>query len=214
MPRVARSNPLALAVLVCLFERPMHPYEVGQTLRARAKQDSVRLNYGSLYAVVESLERRQLIRPRETVRQGRRPERTVYEITELGAREMTEWLYDLMSTPVKEFPHFMAALSFAGALTPDEGLSALRQRATALGFRLAQMRGGRQSAVDEGLPRIFWLEAEYEEKLMEAELEFVRSLIADIEGGTLEGLDLWRSFDSPESGSTEVGGEVPVPEGQ
>src|SRR5271157_2962751 len=56
MPRWSRSNPLALAVLVCLYERPMHPYEVAQTLRQRAKQESVRLNYGSLYAVVESLE--------------------------------------------------------------------------------------------------------------------------------------------------------------
>ena len=55
MPRWSRSNPLALAVLVCLYEKPMHPYEVAQTLRQRAKQESVRLNYGSLYAVVESL---------------------------------------------------------------------------------------------------------------------------------------------------------------
>ena len=37
MPRWSRSNPLALAVLVCLYEKPMHPYEVAQTLRARAK---------------------------------------------------------------------------------------------------------------------------------------------------------------------------------
>ncbi len=51
-----RSNPLALAVLACLFERPMHPYEVAQTLRHRAKHESVRLNYGSLYDVVDALE--------------------------------------------------------------------------------------------------------------------------------------------------------------
>ena len=61
MPRQARSNPLALAVLVSLYEKPMHPYEVAQTLRTRAKQESVRLNYGSLYAVVETLEKRGLI---------------------------------------------------------------------------------------------------------------------------------------------------------
>ena len=46
MPRWSRSNPLALAVLVCLHEKPMHPYEVAQTLRARAKHDSVRLKIG------------------------------------------------------------------------------------------------------------------------------------------------------------------------
>ncbi len=31
------SNPLALAVLVLLFERPMHPYEIAATLRIRNK---------------------------------------------------------------------------------------------------------------------------------------------------------------------------------
>lgn len=43
-PRGARSNPLALAVLTRLLEKAMHPYEVAQTLRARAKHESIRLN--------------------------------------------------------------------------------------------------------------------------------------------------------------------------
>src|SRR5580693_9450280 len=110
MPRWSRSNPLALAVLVCLYEKPMHPYEVAQTLRTRAKQESVRLNYGSLYAVVEALEKRGLISARETVREGRRPERTIYEITDAGAREMIDWMTELIGVPTKEYPKFMAGL--------------------------------------------------------------------------------------------------------
>ncbi len=44
----------------------MHPYEVAQTLRSRAKHESIRLNYGSLYGVVELLERRGFVRaPRD-----------------------------------------------------------------------------------------------------------------------------------------------------
>src|SRR5262252_4469544 len=129
MPRALRSNPLAMAVLVCLYEKPMHPYEVAQTLRERAKQESVRLNYGSLYAVVESLEKRGLITATETVRKGRRPERTVYEITDEGSREMVDWLTELVGVPIKEYPQFMAGLSFIAALQPDEALRALRERA-------------------------------------------------------------------------------------
>src|SRR5438067_936296 len=86
MPTRSRTNPLALAVLACLYERPMHPYEVAQTLRQRAKHESIRLNYGSLYSVVEALDRRGLIRARETLREGRRPERTVYESTDEAQR--------------------------------------------------------------------------------------------------------------------------------
>ncbi len=53
MARRQRSNPLALAVLACLVERPMHPYEISTTLRSRGKELSIKLNYGSLYSVVE-----------------------------------------------------------------------------------------------------------------------------------------------------------------
>lgn len=194
MPRRARSNPLALAVLVTLYERPMHPYEVAQTLRTRAKQESVRLNYGSLYAVVESLEKRGLVTARETVREGKRPERTVYEITDEGAREMIDWMTELIGVPEKEYPKFMAGLSFLAALTPDDALRALRTRAEALTFKLAQLRGGIRVAHDVGLPRLFGLESEYEEQQMEAELHFVNGLVKEIESGDLEGLDLWKAF--------------------
>jgi DNA-binding PadR family transcriptional regulator len=183
-----------MAVLVCLYEKSMHPYEIAQTLRQRAKHESVRLNYGSLYAVVESLEKRGLVKAGPTVREGRRPERTVYEITDDGSREMIDWLTDLIGVPVKEYPQFMAGLSFAAALDPDEALRALRARADALGYRLATLRGGLKVARAAGLPRLFELEAEYEQGQLAAELKFVRSLVADMENETLEGIELWRSF--------------------
>jgi DNA-binding PadR family transcriptional regulator len=192
--RAGRSNPLALGVLVCLYERPMHPYEIAQTLRSRAKQESVRLNYGSLYGVVDSLERRKLIRAGETVREGRRPERTIYEINDSGARELTDWLSELLAAPVKEFPQFMAALSFLGALPPEEAVKALRQRASALEVRLAQVRTEHKVAADLGLARFFRLEGEYEERLIEAESDFVCTLIKDIENESIEGLGAWRAF--------------------
>jgi len=92
MTRRRVSNPLALAVLGCLIERPMHPYEISTTLRSRGKQNSIKLNYGSLYSVVEALQKHGLICSRETTRTGRRPERTVYEITPAGITEFEEWL--------------------------------------------------------------------------------------------------------------------------
>jgi DNA-binding PadR family transcriptional regulator len=194
MPRPVRSNPLALAVLVSLYERPMHPYEVAQQLRSRAKHESVRLNYGSLYAVVDSLERRSLIEARETVREGRRPERTVYGITDEGAREMIDWLTEIVGVPTKEYSQFLAGLSFLPALTPEDALAALRMRAEALGLRLAQIHAGIRASEDYGLPRIFTLESEYEEQQLAAEQTFVSKLIGDIEADGLEGLELWRSF--------------------
>jgi DNA-binding PadR family transcriptional regulator len=204
MPRWSRSNPLALAVLVCLYEKPMHPYEVAQTLRNRAKQESVRLNYGSLYAVVESLEKKGFIKATGTVREGKRPQRTVYEITDEGSVEMTDWLTELIGTPNKEYPAFMAGLSFLPALDPDDALAALQHRAEMLTVKLASQRGIEKAARDAGLPRIFGLESEYEEGQVVAELRFVTSLAEEMENGTLEGLDLWRLFQTEDFDPEEV----------
>ena len=194
MAHRSRSNPLALAVLACLHEQPMHPYEVAQTLRSRAKQQSVRLNYGSLYSVVDALEQRGLIQALETVRDGRRPERTVYEITDAGARELVDWLSELVATPTKEYLQFEAALSFLPVVPPEDAVMLLTQRAHALELKLAQDRGAKRLVDDMGLPRLFELEAEYVMCLIEAELAWVRLLIKDIETGALDGIDMWRRF--------------------
>jgi DNA-binding PadR family transcriptional regulator len=194
MVQHTRRNPLALAVLACLYERPMHPYEVAQTLRGRAKHESIRLNYGSLYGVVEGMERRKLVRARETVREGRRPERTIYEITETGKRELQDWLSELVSTPVKEYLQFEAALSLLAVLPPDVAVEELKQRCTALEIRIAQTKALHETASGAGLPRLFELESEYTQALAEAELDFIRRLVKDIESGQLEGVDMWRSW--------------------
>jgi DNA-binding PadR family transcriptional regulator len=189
-----RSNPLALAVLSCLYERPMHPYEVAQTLRHRAKHESIKLNYGSLYNVVEGLEKRGFIRVTETVREGRRPERTVYEITETGSREFVDWLSALITTPVKEYLQFEAALSLLPALPPAEAAELLRERINELEHRLNFSKLTMENMRKAGLPRLFGVENEYMEALMQAELDYVRSLIKEIEDGTLDGIEMWRRW--------------------
>lgn len=175
----------------------MHPYEVAQTLRARAKHESIRLNYGSLYGVVEALEKRQLIHARETVRAGRRPERTIYEITDAGLREMADWLSELVAAPVKEYLQFEAALSLLPALPPDEALAALQQRCQTLEIEIATLDGAVSAAQAHGMPRLFALESEYVQVLRRAELDYVRRLAKDIESGELSGMDQWRSWYAP-----------------
>ena len=82
------ANPLALAVLALLFERPMHPYEMAATLKERHKEESIKLRYGSLYTVIELLLARGYIRAIATSREGKRPERA----SRLG-RPRTSWFW-------------------------------------------------------------------------------------------------------------------------
>jgi DNA-binding PadR family transcriptional regulator len=187
-----RSNPLALAIMGCLMERPMHPYEISQTLRYRGKEQSIKLNYGSLYSVVESLRKRGLIEAQETVREGRRPERTVYAITDAGTAEFEDWLSELISTPTREYTSLEAGLSLIGGLHPDETARLLELRARNLDVELRQVGAANSAAREMDLPEIFLVESVFREAMLRAELEFVRKLAADIRGGALQGTNAWR----------------------
>ena len=77
----------------------MHPYEISTMLKARGKDESIKLNYGSLYTVVAAWRSTGCIAVGETVRDGSRPARTVYAITEAGRMEFNDWLSELIGTP-------------------------------------------------------------------------------------------------------------------
>lgn len=186
-----RSNPLALAALTCLYERSMHPYEVASTLRQRNKHESVRLNYGSLYAVFTSLERRGLITAAGVSREGRLPERMSYELTEAGLVEIHDWLTELVGTPVKEYPGFEAALALLAALPPDTVLALLRERSARLEVTIAQANATRELLQKQQVPRLFWVEHEFHTALLDAELAYVCKLADDIDSGSLQGLAWW-----------------------
>jgi DNA-binding PadR family transcriptional regulator len=186
------SNPLALAILGCLSERPMHPYEISQTLRYRGKEQSIKLNYGSLYSVVESLKKHGLIQAQETVREGRRPERTVYAITDAGAAEFEDWLAELLSTPTREYTSLEAGLSLMAGLHPDEAARLLEVRARNLEIELRQLRASHAAAREMQLPEVFLVESIFREAMLGAELEFVAKLAADIRSEHLQGTAGWR----------------------
>jgi DNA-binding PadR family transcriptional regulator len=187
------SNPLALAVLALLFERPMHPYEMGVVLKQRHKGESIKLRYGSLYTVIELLLRRGFIVARETARDGRRPERTVYEITATGREELRTWMADLIGDPVKEYPQFEAALCLLPVLTPDEALTLLRRRLALIEQNAAALVGELQAVGVANFPPLFLVETEYRLVLIKAEQHFVADLVRRIESGWGP-IELWRGI--------------------
>ncbi|HEY3033910.1 MAG TPA: PadR family transcriptional regulator [Streptosporangiaceae bacterium] len=206
--RRAVSNPLALAVLVQLCEGPMHPYEMAATMRSRGKERSIRLNYGSLYTVVNNLARHGLIEAAGAGREGRRPERTVYRITEAGRKELDDWMAELVAVPVKEYPQFEAALSELPVLSPGRALELLRDRVSALEQAIAHDRA--ELAGLTWLPRLFMLEAEYHLAMREAELTWVRGLVTELEDRTFPGLDGWQHVHDTHEWPAEFG---PAPQG-
>jgi DNA-binding PadR family transcriptional regulator len=187
------SNLLALAVLTVAVERPMHPYEMASTLRARGKDQDMPIKWGSLYTVVRNLEKHGLLEAVESGRQGARPERTVYRVTDAGRREAEDWTRELLSTPKREPSSFEAGLSVMGGLGPDEVTALLRQRLTLLEEQAGAARGALEEERGQ-VPRLFLIESEYALALRVAEAAWTRSLLAELTDGSMPGLSEWRKW--------------------
>jgi DNA-binding PadR family transcriptional regulator len=214
MPKASRpSNPLALAVLALLFERPMHPYEMAATLKERHKEESIKLRYGSLYTVIDALVKRGDVVARATSREGNRPERTVYELTPSGLDELRDWMRDLLRHPAKEFTQFEAGLSLLPVLLPEEAVSLLRDRALHLSGKVWQMEGqlaelaqheiGAMTRQDlpgplarQKFPPLFVVESEFRLAMVRAELAFVNELVRRITEEGWGPVDVWRDIQS------------------
>jgi DNA-binding PadR family transcriptional regulator len=185
------NNPLALAVLACLTEKPMHPYEMATTMRERGKDQSIKLNYGALYTVVEALQKHKLIVAQETERAGRRPERTVYRLTDAGRMELIDWISELISRPVKEYTQFEAGISLLPVLPAEDAAALLEQRCEHLEIEITQRRVLLEHTAQRGVERLNLIEVEYQLAMLEAELNWTRTLAEEIRSGTLEGVTRW-----------------------
>ena len=179
-----RPSPLAMTALLVLAGGPMHPYEMQRRIKQWGKDLVVNVGQrANLYKTVERLNRAGLIAIRQTERDHRFPERTVYELTDDGLRVGLEWLTDMLATPRNEFPRFPAALSFLMVLPPPKVLAALVARSEGLRERLAEL--DRELTVEPGLPRLYLLETEYLRTVTEAELGWVEGVAEELRSGAL-----------------------------
>ncbi len=187
------SNLLALPLLTLLMERPMYPYEMASALRERGKDQAIKINWGSLYTIVQNLEKYGFIEAVQVAREGRQPERTTYQITDAGRAELKDWLRELISVPEREYTRLEAALGEGAILPPDEVASLLQQRLDALEASNAEHQAG-LDALGTRIPRLFLIESEYHLALRRAEAEWVRGLLKELTSGTFPGLDGWRKY--------------------
>ncbi len=186
------GNLLALSLLTLLMERPMYPYEMAAALRERGKDQSRKINWGSLYTVVQNLEKHGFIEAVEVAREGRQPERTTYQITDAGRTELMDWLRELISEPEREYTRFEAALAESAVLPPDEFIDLLQQRLDALEAANAEHQAGLDALTK--IPRLFLIESEYYLAQRRAEAEWVRGLLKEFTDGTFPGINAWRHF--------------------
>ena len=175
---------MALAVLGLLEEHPRHPYDIACTMHQRNMDEHIRLSMGTMYHVVDQLQRLGWIRPTEIAREGRRPERTIYAATPEGREHFLQRLRELIAEPNREYSSFEAGLSFLHRLTREEAAALLRKRAAALRAQVELW----DSILDQHthLKRLALIEAEMVQDLRRFQADWATRIAGEIESGTLE----------------------------
>jgi DNA-binding PadR family transcriptional regulator len=186
-----KRSPLGLIVLWLLYQQPLHVYGMQKLLEAQGKDRVVNVRTrASLYQTIERLVRLGLVEVAETVRGGGFPDRIVYAITDAGREAAREWLREMLRTTGQDFPEFIAAVSILFGLEPEDARAQLEQREQALAAELAETETALTSG-PPGLPRLFLLEEEYRQAVLEAQLRWLRGVIADLRAGRLTWSEEW-----------------------
>lgn len=178
-------RPLALAVLGLLDERPMHPYEMFQLLLARKEDRLMRIRAGSLYHAVGRLEEAKLILAHGVDRDGNRPERTTYELTELGSQHLRDRLREMLAIPAEEYPAFLLAMAEAHVLPLEEVIDLLTTRRQALLPYLERLDAEDIDALARGVPQQYKLDVQYAQAVRRAELKWLDDLITTLCAGQM-----------------------------
>lgn len=168
----------------------MHPYRMQRLIKERGKDEVINVaQRASLYQTIQRLDREGLIAARQTIRDDKRPERTVYEITERGRVVALEWMREILSKPAMEYPEFPAAISFLPLLSPEDALRQLELRAKAIEAELRRIDELLKQAAP--VPRLFLLETEYLRAVQVTELSWVNAVVEDLRAGRLTWSEAW-----------------------
>jgi DNA-binding PadR family transcriptional regulator len=176
---------MALAAMELLHESARHPYEIHQTMQEREVWRLLKVTTGSLYHAIERLERDGLIEAVETNREGRRPERTIYQLTEAGRDAFAERLRAIVAEPATEYPVYALGIAFLHTLDRADALVQLRRRAVALEAYIAAELVYRKRLLEMELHELHWADADLRRTQREAELAWTRDLIARLESREL-----------------------------
>src|SRR5690242_2487403 len=126
MPLDATRNALVLPMLGLLVEQPAHAYDVAARLAGRYPLLAV--TRSSVTTLLKSLAAAQPVRAREPERPGRRPARTVYELTEAGIELFRERVVEGLGEGPPASAAFLTALAYLGILSRPAAAAVLGER--------------------------------------------------------------------------------------
>jgi DNA-binding PadR family transcriptional regulator len=174
-----------LVILGLLRQESLHGYELKHII-GEHMGDWTRIPVGSIYFALGKLADEGKIRELSVEREGKRPEKTVYEITESGEEEFLSLLRECLGTSEREYHEIDLGLAFLDALKPKEAAALFRARVTLLEGEVLRLKKHKAesmklSDVPPSAKAIFT----HSQRHLEAELAWSREVLAELEAGRL-----------------------------
>lgn len=144
------ANPVRLLILGLLAETPLHGHQIRRAADQSGIEQWGEVKVGSLYGMLGRLETEGLIEPVRVEQEGRRPQRTVYAITDDGRQELAIHRERALSQPMLHSTTVEAALKWSAGLDESALRERLDRRRTALAAALSDLIANRELHRGEG----------------------------------------------------------------
>ena len=174
-----------LVILGLLRENPLYGYEIKQIIEEHMS-DWTSIAFGSIYFALDKLAKEGFVEKVSVEKEGKRPSRSVYQITSAGREEFMRLLRESWQQVEREYFSLDICLFFAEALPPQEIEAYLRGRQKALQEVLQHIHSHRDEEMAQpDIPPVARAIFEHSIAHTSAELEWVNDLLRKLESGTL-----------------------------
>ena len=172
-----------LAILSLIAEQPRHGYEIERVIEARGMRDWTEIGFSSIYYLLNKLERSGLIESQLQQPEGKGPARKVYHITSQGWQVQIEGTLGALSTPQVGATPFLLGLSNFPIVPREQVLSALHTYVDQVEARLQHMLA--RAEAQQPLPPFVQAMFDYSQAMAEAEINWIRKFIQEVEAGNV-----------------------------
>jgi DNA-binding PadR family transcriptional regulator len=172
-----------LVILGLLHHGPLHGYELKRLIEEEMG-DWTAIPFGSIYFALGKLREEGSVVAREQEREGKRPEKTVYAITEKGKEVFLSLLRETLGSQEAQKFEIDQALAFSEALPREEVSAFFKARVGGLAEAIAQLaRHEAEQMSAETIPPIARAIFLHGKLHLQAELDWSRTVLESIERG-------------------------------
>lgn len=175
-------RPIDILILGLASEKPRHGYDITREIVARGLRNWIRVSDVAVYKALARLEREGSL-VSITQREGKSPERSVYELTVAGRERLADLLFDQLSTSDPIRNEYFLPFEFVEVMDHNELILALERRIESIG-RILEGRRARLQIVDGVEDEIICGVYRHEVEVYEGELAWLEGLLGNIIGGS------------------------------